>query len=480
VYLSTAPADWPRPGAPVPEDGDTYEVVTKPWLPIRKEPDGRSKMISLLEHGNRAQLLKWSDDGIWRQVVCPQKRPQSDPLVGWVCIGINQSSGLPMLVPVGKSTIIANESLMRAVGDDAEADYLEAAVEQKKMAMLQEKEASAFASLLKRAAQVVRNADALLITTGAGMGVDSGLGTFRGRNAGVWAPLKALGIDYTAMTRPDWFSKDPRLAWSYWHFSYQLYTKTKPHAGYDLLAKWGSGAQFGLFVVTSNIDGHWAATSDVGSQRVLEIHGAVTHMQCVDSDGRVWPADRSQIEALEVPTWDLEPGESVEVQDHRSEWEDAVVGKDGASIFSSAGLPIRVFGVRRPGGTDILRVAESCKLPECPQSGQLARPNVFMFDDTSWSSIRMEEQNLGFEGWHSSLPQNASLAIIEVGAGKTIPTIRNYSEACMTEFPNATLLRINLDDSDVPDNLADRAISIGAGALDALRQIDAHLRSSTS
>ena len=38
---------------------------------------------------------------------------------------------------------------------------------------------------IRRAAELIFRADALLITTGAGMGVDSGLATYRGRNAGV-------------------------------------------------------------------------------------------------------------------------------------------------------------------------------------------------------------------------------------------------------------------------------------------------------
>jgi hypothetical protein len=38
-------------------------------------------------------------------------------------------------------------------------------------------------------AKAIFEADALLYTTGAGMGVASGLGTFRGVNAGVWPPL---------------------------------------------------------------------------------------------------------------------------------------------------------------------------------------------------------------------------------------------------------------------------------------------------
>ena len=49
----------------------------------------------------------------------------------------------------------------------------------------------------------------MVIGTGAGMGVDSGLGTFRGRNAGVWPPLKAMQIDFTEMSCPQAFEQDP-------------------------------------------------------------------------------------------------------------------------------------------------------------------------------------------------------------------------------------------------------------------------------
>lgn len=45
------------------------------------------------------------------------------------------------------------------------------------------------ASKLAAAARLIADADALLICTGAGMGVASGYGTFRGASAGVWPPL---------------------------------------------------------------------------------------------------------------------------------------------------------------------------------------------------------------------------------------------------------------------------------------------------
>lgn len=51
----------------------------------------------------------------------------------------------------------------------------------------------------KKKKQLIKESDAMLICTGAGMGVGSKLGTFRGPNAGVWPPLQKLGIDFTEM-----------------------------------------------------------------------------------------------------------------------------------------------------------------------------------------------------------------------------------------------------------------------------------------
>ena len=47
-------------------------------------------------------------------------------------------------------------------------------------------------SVIEQAASLIKDADGLLITAGAGMGVDSGLPDFRGRE-GFWRAYPALG-----------------------------------------------------------------------------------------------------------------------------------------------------------------------------------------------------------------------------------------------------------------------------------------------
>ena len=78
------------------------------------------------------------------------------------------------------------------------------------------------------AADAVADADVLLFCTGAGMGVDSGLGSFRGK-AARWSPLcTALAMDYTEMSGAGWFKTDPRLAWAYWGACYRTFVTLWP------------------------------------------------------------------------------------------------------------------------------------------------------------------------------------------------------------------------------------------------------------
>ena len=70
------------------------------------------------------------------------------------------------------------------------------------------------ASELRRAAELIASADALVIAAGAGMGVDSGLPDFRG-TSGFWKAYPALAraqIDFTHIASPGAFVRDPALA----------------------------------------------------------------------------------------------------------------------------------------------------------------------------------------------------------------------------------------------------------------------------
>ena len=63
------------------------------------------------------------------------------------------------------------------------------------------------------------------------MGVDSGLGTFRGINAASWQPLKAMGMEFPRMSTPRWFHNDPQLAWAFWTWRFSPDSSSKNARG---------------------------------------------------------------------------------------------------------------------------------------------------------------------------------------------------------------------------------------------------------
>jgi NAD-dependent SIR2 family protein deacetylase len=268
--------------------------------------------------------------------------------------------------------------------------------------------AEAFDAAIARAASLLRDADALLIGAGAGIGVDSGLPDFRGDH-GFWRaypPLAQLGIRFVEIANPRSFARHPELAWGFYGHRLGLYRATVPHEGFTILRELGARLPHGAFVFTSNVDGQFQRAGFSDAQ-VLECHGSIHHLQCSrPCSDAIWPADAVQP--------DIDP----------------------------AGC------LMRP------------PLPACPRCGALARPNVLMFNDGSWLSARTEAQYGRFEAW---LRQVEKLVAIELGAGLEVPSVRR-----MCESLDAPLIRINPREPEVPSA---RDVGIPAGALDTLRRL---------
>ena len=111
---------------------------------------------------------------------------------------------------------------------------------------------------LRRAAEAIHGAKALVFTSGAGMGVDSGLPDFRGPE-GFWRAYPALrgrGIRLESMSTPHWFEDDPTFAWGFFGHRYNLYKNTEPHDGFKIILNWCRKMEEGYFAFTSNVDGH--------------------------------------------------------------------------------------------------------------------------------------------------------------------------------------------------------------------------------
>jgi NAD-dependent SIR2 family protein deacetylase len=150
-----------------------------------------------------------------------------------------------------------------------------------------------------RCAELIRQADGLLITAGAGIGVDSGLPDFRGPQ-GFWGVYPALGrarIAFEQIANPGRLRLampvSPGVSTA---IASNLYRRTVPHAGFALLRRIAERLPQGAFVFTSNVDGQFQKAG-FAADRVAECHGSIHHLQCIDGchDG-IWPADDFQPE----------------------------------------------------------------------------------------------------------------------------------------------------------------------------------------
>jgi NAD-dependent SIR2 family protein deacetylase len=277
---------------------------------------------------------------------------------------------------------------------------------------------------IQKARSVLKQCDALLITAGAGMGVDSGLPDFRGPQ-GLWRaypPLMEKGLTLPQMSTPSMFDTDPELAWGFFGHRHQLYSKTKPHDGFKMLLELANSKKHGAFVFTSNVDGHFQKAG-FKEEQVHEVHGSIHHLQCTSScTNHLWSADS----LLQVP-------EFKEVTNH------------------------------------VLKVPRSA-FPKCPRCKALARPNILMFGDYTWIEKRAAQQEDNMEKWIRTVQsdENAHLAIVEIGAGESVPTVRWFSEMQQKRLSGrSTLIRVNPRDTKVPAH----QISLPMGGLEALSQI---------
>ena len=265
---------------------------------------------------------------------------------------------------------------------------------------------------IAQAADLLQSADALVVAAGAGMGVDSGLPDFRG-SEGFWRAYPALrdaGLDFTQIASPSAFVSTPERTWGFYGHRLALYRTTQPHAGFQLLRKWGDAMPHGLFTYTSNVDGQFqrAAFDPV---QVHECHGSIHHLQCLKpcSDA-IWPADEFMPQVDEA----------------------------------------QCLLLNEP--------------PHCPRCGGLARPNILMFGDSGWLEHRSRAQSARLGAWLRRINRPV---VIELGAGTAIPSVRQFSHRVLCDH-NGRLIRINPTDCRVPTS---RDVGLPLGARAALEGI---------
>jgi len=264
---------------------------------------------------------------------------------------------------------------------------------------------------MEKAAKFLKERDYLLITAGAGMGVDSGLPDFRGKE-GFWRAYpvaKKLNLRFEEMANPLWFDKDPNLAWAFYGHRLNLYRKTSPHKGFYKLLELAKTKK-DYFVFTSNVDGQFQKAG-FEEEKIDEVHGSIHYFQCVlPCRDEIWKAPDTAIE-----------------------------------------IDFDTFRAKEP-------------LPRCKYCSSVARPNILMFGDWKWIEKREEKQRSRFLDFIERAKD--SLVILEFGAGKAVPTVRMMGEDISFAY-GAPLIRVNPRDYEVSFG----NVSIASGAEEAIFKI---------
>jgi NAD-dependent SIR2 family protein deacetylase len=348
--------------------------------------------------------------------------------------------------------------------------------------------------LFARAACAVSRADALVVFTGAGFSADSGLPIYV--DVADVPAYHARGLTYSDLCTPSLLQAEPELFTGFWGGCFNAYRATEEHAGYALIAAWraahlsGSPLPAPFFSFTSNVDHHWRRV--LPAAQLYECHGSTEMFQCAKrACAEELRADAAAGEGVDGGRWAAPPGFRFAVAEE--------------SRLAPAGEPAapaaRAVGSAQPHDGS----AFAANHPACIRCGGPARPSVLFFDDEEWMenaadaarwaafkrALLAAARARGGGGGDSDGGDGDGggggggpplrVALLEIGAGGNVTTVRRTAEALTLELAAAgaspTLIRVN---PELP--LADRPearfflLPIMEKGLAAVRGIDAALR----
>ena len=166
----------------------------------------------------------------------------------------------------------------------------------------------------------------IVVLTGAGISLASGIPTFRGSDPGaIWAH------DITELATLRYFISDPVGAWRWYRERFLRVLAARPNQAHHALAaleRWHARRRRDFLLVTQNID---TLHERAGSTRVVKVHGSADRCRCADPACRLGAVESIALDDIDFAEFDRDP-----------------------------------------------RVAA---IPSCPACGTLVRPHVLWFDE---------------------------------------------------------------------------------------------------
>lgn len=195
----------------------------------------------------------------------------------------------------------------------------------------------------------VRRHPRLLVLTGAGCSVASGIPEYRDHD-GAWKsrpPVRYAEFVASAAVRQRYWARSL--------FGWARVAGASPNAGHRALARL-EHAGFVRTVVTQNVD---ALHQRAGSRRVIDLHGRLDEVECLGCGGRIGRAD---------------------VQHLMLAWNQALVAGWTAGA-GDASAPSGSVAARPDGDAQIEADFSAFRVPDCPSCGGVLKPSVVFFGE---------------------------------------------------------------------------------------------------
>lgn len=138
---------------------------------------------------------------------------------------------------------------------------------------------------IQRIATAIKQAERILLITGAGLSADSGLPTYRGLG-GLYNGHTDEGLPIEAALSGSMLQRDPALCWKYLAELGKACLSAQPNAGHRAIAEL-QRRKPECWLLTQNIDGYHRAAGSP-AERLIEIHGELAPLYC-QSCGAVDP-----------------------------------------------------------------------------------------------------------------------------------------------------------------------------------------------
>lgn len=129
----------------------------------------------------------------------------------------------------------------------------------------------------------------LVVLTGAGMSVESGLKTFRDSN-GLWENYRIEDV-----ATPEAWQNNPQLVLDFYNARRKQASEALPNQGHRILAELEQ--YFDVTIITQNVDG---LHEKAGSTKVLHLHGELSKVRSVKNENLIYEIGGKSIEIGEL------------------------------------------------------------------------------------------------------------------------------------------------------------------------------------